>query len=111
MLIILVFVAKSSEQNAILGDFLKSSRVKAGLSQADVAKKIRLSTPQCISNWETGRTSPPMKHIYDICKLYKVDENKLFDLLVDYSVHQTKIKMNEEFENLMRTKHKAKRSS
>jgi transcriptional regulator with XRE-family HTH domain len=66
-----------------VGEFLKSSRVRADLSQAFVAKHLNLSTPQCVSNWETGRTSPPLKYLAEIAALYRVDHQKLFDLLVD----------------------------
>jgi transcriptional regulator with XRE-family HTH domain len=83
-----------------LGNFLKVSREKVNLSQFEVSEQFKLNTPQCISNWETGRTSPPMKHLAKLCRLYNIDMNKLFDLLVDYSLEQTKSKMDKEFQKI-----------
>lgn len=80
-----------------LGNFLKRARVNVGLSQAEVAKAFRLATPQCVSNWETGRTSPPMKYLLKLCQMYSVSSEELFDHLLDYSLEQTKSKMLEEF--------------
>ena len=37
-----------------LGDYLKSKRENASLSQGDVAKKLKYTSPQFISNWERG---------------------------------------------------------
>lgn len=90
----------SSPLKSNLGDFLRNARLGAELSQADVAKAFKLSTPQCVSNWETGRTSPPMKYLPRLCKMYGVSAEVLFDLLVDYSVEQTKMKIRDEFERV-----------
>jgi transcriptional regulator with XRE-family HTH domain len=94
-------------KNEDLGEFLKHSREKAGLAQADVAKKIRLATPQCVSNWETGRASPPMKYLVKLCELYDIELNELFDHLVDYSLSQTRKKMQQDFEKITKSKKKS----
>lgn len=91
------YMAAIEGEESNLGHFLKHARVNAGLSQAEVAKAFRLATPQCVSNWETGRTSPPMKYLLKLCQMYAVSAEELFDHLVDYSVQQTKSKMREEF--------------
>ena len=101
-------MAQKSKHPA-LGEFLKKSRLKAGLSQAQVADSVKLSTPQCVSNWETGRTSPPMKHLKDICKMYSVNEGELFDLLVDYSIDQVERKMKIDFQRIQAAKSRSRK--
>lgn len=52
---------------------LKVLRVKAGLTQAQVAKKLNYSCPQFIFNWESDRSFPPPEALEKICTLYKAD--------------------------------------
>ena len=78
-----------------LGTFLKDARLSSGLSQNDVSRILGLATPQLISNWETGRSSPPMKHIEKLSRIYPMNIEKLFDLMVDYSLSHTEIQMRD----------------
>jgi transcriptional regulator with XRE-family HTH domain len=78
-----------------LGTFLKDARLSSGLSQNDVSRVLGLATSQLISNWETGRSSPPMKHIEKLSRIYPMNIEKLFDLMVDYSVSHTEIQMRD----------------
>ncbi len=41
-----------------LGQYLKAQRESKNLTQADLAKSIKLKSPQYISNWERGLISP-----------------------------------------------------
>jgi len=63
--------------------FLKEKRVKAGLTQSDVAQKLGYSSPQFISNWERGLASPPVFVLRDLTKIYKVAADEMFNLLVN----------------------------
>lgn len=45
------------------GDFLREKRMKAGLSQKEVALGLGYTTPQFISNWERGLSNPPISSI------------------------------------------------
>lgn len=40
------------------GERLRAARVRAGLSQGDVAKRLNLSDANVVSQWETGVTTP-----------------------------------------------------
>src|SRR5437870_13249699 len=54
-----------SRQSAIeLGQKLSSMRLRAGLTQTDIAGKVAVS-PQHISNIETGITSPTVRVLQD----------------------------------------------
>ena len=77
-----------------IGEELKRLRVKAGLKQKEVASKLGYSTPQFISNWERGISSPPVKSIKTLAGIYKTSPEKLF-LKIQKAVMNH---MREEFE-------------
>ena len=80
-----------------LGDYLKSKRENASLSQGDVAKKLKYTSPQFISNWERGISSPPIKTLRLLSELYKVSTDELFKLILDHSLKQLKINLTQEY--------------
>ena len=65
-----------------LAVFLRDSRVKAGMSQIEVAKELGYSTSQFISNWERELAAPPVKVLKKISKMYSVSGERLLDMLV-----------------------------
>lgn len=65
-----------------LASFLKASRVKAGLSQKDVANHLGYETPQFISNWERSISSPPVTSLKKLAELYGVSAEKLFEIVL-----------------------------
>ncbi len=70
-----------------IGQFLKQHRVKAGLTQSDVAQRLGYTSPQFISNIERGLCSAPVKHLKDFAKMYHLDSEELIGLLL--SEHET----------------------
>jgi len=66
-------------------DYLRSERIKAGLSQAAVAKKLGYSTSQFISNWERGLVRPPLKAIKKLISIYKLNIDVVVDLYMQRS--------------------------
>ena len=50
---------------------LKALRVNAGLSQVDVAKRLKI-TPETLSNWERAKSFPNVPQITELEKLYGV---------------------------------------
>jgi transcriptional regulator with XRE-family HTH domain len=63
-------------------DFLKISREKVGLTQADVARSLGYSTAQFVSNWERGLSYPPLKSLRTLAKIYKVNIDDLFNAIL-----------------------------
>lgn len=61
-----------------MGQELKRLRVKAGLKQKEVAARLGYSSPQFISNWERGVSSPPVKVLKQLAGIYNTDPHKLF---------------------------------
>ncbi len=55
----------------------KGMREAVSLSQNDVANHMGYSTPQFISNWDRGISTPPLSSIDKLAKLYKVTPRSL----------------------------------
>lgn len=83
-----------------LGTFLKDKRLKKGYSQADFATKLGYASPQFVSDWERGVSSPPMKKLPEIASELNVKIDILFELLVDLATNQLRENMNEEFKKI-----------
>jgi transcriptional regulator with XRE-family HTH domain len=54
-----------------MATLVKSARVGAGLTQMELAKKLGYKSPQFISNWERGESSPPPAVISKIARATK----------------------------------------
>jgi transcriptional regulator with XRE-family HTH domain len=80
-----------------LGLLLKKSRIQAGLSQDDVAKKLGYGSYQFISNWERGISSPPCKILKKIQGIYGVPASKLYKVLLSDSLARVEQQLAEEF--------------
>jgi transcriptional regulator with XRE-family HTH domain len=94
---------KKSKQ-ANLGQFLKESRKRAGLSQVELATKLGYETPQFISDWEREVYSPPMKKLFLICELLAIKPEKFFAMLLSFSHQRLEADMNEQFQALKKSK-------
>ncbi|MGZ3713502.1 MAG: helix-turn-helix domain-containing protein [Bdellovibrionota bacterium] len=66
----------------VLGEFLQSKRVKAGLSQGDVASKLGYSSPQFISNFERGLCAPPLNKLKMLVQLYDLSGEEVLKLMM-----------------------------
>jgi transcriptional regulator with XRE-family HTH domain len=66
-----------------LGTFLHDARVKAGLSQKDVADKFGYKSAQVISDWERGLRSPPSTVLKKLVELYDVPMETFFELILE----------------------------
>ncbi len=56
---------------------LAAARVNAGLTQADVAKEMRLNK-QTIVNWEKGKVIPKTAQLEMMCRIYKISADNIF---------------------------------
>lgn len=56
---------------------LKELRLKAGLTQAEVAKELNVNQ-SAVHLWETGRTRIARKHHENLARLYGVTVSELF---------------------------------
>lgn len=68
--------------------FVKEAREKAGLTQGQVAKKLKYTSPQFISNVERGKCFLPLKKVRPFCKVTKADLFKYIDIKADHAASQ-----------------------
>jgi transcriptional regulator with XRE-family HTH domain len=85
-----------------LGQFLKLKREGVGLSQGQVAKKLRYTSPQFVSNWERGVSSPPIKILKILSQMYRVSTDELFELILKHSIEQLKENLIKEYKLVVR---------
>lgn len=59
--------------------YVKGLRLKAGLTQSDVAKELKYANSQFVSNWERGLCLPAVSTIPQLSKLFGVSAKALFN--------------------------------
>lgn len=79
------------------GDFLKQSRDAQGLSQRDVSSVLGYNTSQFISNWERGLSLPPIPTLRKLAKIYKIDAEVLFNVILEAQVEIVTQSLKEKF--------------
>ena len=63
--------------------YIKKSRVKAGLTQRQVASKLGYTSPQNVSNWERGLALVPMDSFVRLIKMYQIDKREALDVYMN----------------------------
>lgn len=81
----------------LLAQFLKDKRVASGMSQKEVADKLGYSTPQFISNWERGVSSPPINALKQLGVMYKVKPDELFEVVLAEEIRTTTESLRRKF--------------
>ena len=76
----------NNKNTITLPEFLQQSRANAGFTQKDISKKLGYTSPQFISNWERGVSQPPLNVIHKLIKLYSINRDELFDVLLNQTV-------------------------
>lgn len=66
-----------------LGKFLRTERVKAGLTQGEIAGKLGYSSPQFISNIERGLSVIPLKTLAVLVSEYRINHETMIRTLMD----------------------------
>ena len=71
-----------------IGQRIKTQRKRAGLSQKELAKRIRIF-PGPLSNIETGKHTPSIPVLMKICQILEITPN---DILLDKAANTQHIK-------------------
>ncbi|MBO9666171.1 MAG: helix-turn-helix transcriptional regulator [Bdellovibrio sp.] len=72
-------------------------RIQSGLTQDDVAKALKYSTGQFISNWERGISAPPVQNIRQLARLYNSNAEALFNLVLAAAIESSKESLTKRF--------------
>jgi transcriptional regulator with XRE-family HTH domain len=86
-----------------LGSFIRKMRLEKEFSQADLAANLGYTSPQFISDWERGISSPPIKKLHEISVLLEVKVDVLFDLLVTLATQQLVENLSKEFKQIKKS--------
>ncbi len=84
-------------KNKELSEKLKNWRGAANLSQKQVAQAMNYSTNQFVSNWERGVSYPPITSLRVLSRLYKVDANEIFDIVLKAALEKTESDLRKQF--------------
>lgn len=66
-----------------LGVKLRALRVKASLTQLEIADALGYTTPQLVSNWERGVCPPPLASLVRLSSLLDVRPSELVNMVCD----------------------------
>jgi transcriptional regulator with XRE-family HTH domain len=64
-----------------VGDYLRQARLKAGLTQKQVADALEYSSAQFISNFEAGIAVPPLRKLVVLEQVYNMNLRELMDII------------------------------
>jgi len=78
----------SEKAMAEVGQVIKRNRIKAGVTQADLATKLGYKSPQFVSNWERGEAMPPLETLPKIAALTKSATKEVKEILVNDLRHK-----------------------
>lgn len=63
-----------------LESFLKTAREQGGMTQLQLSRKLGLTSPQFVSNWERGVARVPIRTLAKLVKLFKLEIELVIDL-------------------------------
>lgn len=68
-----------------LGSYLRLARESVGLSQGDVARELKMTQFQSLSQWERNASgSVPVKTLLKLVKIYGLDVHEMYDVLLKF---------------------------
>lgn len=66
-----------------LGNYLQEMRLRANMTQRAVSIALGYSSPQFISNFENGISSPPLNKLRALINLYGMSDSKVLALMLE----------------------------
>ena len=91
-------VLKNAIQDGDLGSYLRIARENAGFSQGDVARKLKLTQFQSISQWERNASgSVPVKTLLKLIEIYEVPVDEMYEVLLKYQSRRMEEKLEKKF--------------
>ena len=78
-------VASGTElRRRLIGAFIRQHRLKAGITQEDLANHLGYSSAQFVSNWERGVSMPPLKSLPGLAAHIGVSGRAMMELILAY---------------------------
>lgn len=73
-----------------LGTLIREYRLKAGLTQSQLANKLHYNIPQFVSLMENGHSKIPLNVLGELISILNIPEKKALDLLVTIYISEAK---------------------
>jgi transcriptional regulator with XRE-family HTH domain len=67
-----------NKRKNVVPNNLKEFRLKAGLTQKQVAEMLGMQCEDRLSHWEKGQSMPSVKNLFTLAKVYKALPHTLF---------------------------------
>lgn len=91
-----------------LGGYLRIARERAGLSQGDVAKLLKMPQFQSISQWERNASgSVPVKTLLKLAEIYSLSIDEVYEVLLKYQAKRMEEKLEKKFFGNIKNKRQA----
>ena len=91
------YTVQVMSKHKLLGDFLRDARINAGLSQRDVSDRLGYQSPQYVSNWERGLTTPPGRTLRKLADLYQIPADELYEVILEHMFERTRENLQKDF--------------
>jgi len=89
---------RAAKEQGDLGTYLKLAREQVGLSQGDVAKKLKMRQFQSISQWERNASgSVPLNTLLKLIELYELPVDEVYEVLLKYQTQRLEEKLEKKF--------------
>lgn len=92
-----LLVVRTKDNRTFLAKILREARIKKGLSQIDVSKKLGYDSSQFVSNWERSLAVPPVKSLKKIASIYGLETDKLYDMFLKMTLEKVERDFEAEF--------------
>ncbi len=85
---------KNAIEEGDLGAYLRIARENAGLSQGDVARALKMSQFQSLSQWERNASgSVPVKTLLKLVEIYGLSVNEMYEVLLKFHSNRLEEKL------------------
>lgn len=85
-------------QEGDLGSYLRIARENSGLSQGDVAKRLKMVQFQSISQWERNASgSVPVKTLLKLTEIYNLPIDEVYEVLLKFQSKRMEEKLERKF--------------
>lgn len=71
-----------------IGKLFREKRIKSGLSQAEIARKLKIK-PQFVSNWERSISSPPLRLYKRLGKMLEINPHLIAEQKAHSAYNET----------------------
>ena len=79
----------TSAPTRALAKYFKKAREESSISQWELAQLLGYSSPQMISNWERNLCNPPLKAVYKMIELFKLNKKEVLIHVMQESKSKT----------------------